>query len=133
MRQGLASIGLLISCDLFGRTLGDDAAAFLAAFGAEIDDPVCIATHVKIVLDNDGCVSQVGETVQHIEQFLNVVEMKAGRRLVKEIKGLSRLALTQFASQFDALRFAAGEGYGRLSEMDVAESDVYQGLQFLLY
>ena len=85
------------------------------------------------MLDNDGRISQVGETVQYLKQFLHVVEVEAGCRLVEEIKGLSRLALTQFASQFDALRLATGEGYGRLSEVDVAESYVHQGLQFLLY
>ena len=39
-RQNLARIGFFVAGDLFGRAFGDDAAAGVAAFGAEVDDPV---------------------------------------------------------------------------------------------
>ncbi len=53
VRQRLAGVGLLYLGDLFGSALGDDAAAVFAAFGAEVDDPVGVADHVEIVLDDD--------------------------------------------------------------------------------
>ena len=38
---------------LLGRTGGDNAAATVAAFGAEVDDPVGFCHHIQIVLDHD--------------------------------------------------------------------------------
>ena len=37
--------------------------AVFAAFGTEVDDPVGVADHVEIMLDNHRHVSQVGEAV----------------------------------------------------------------------
>ena len=53
-------------CDFFTRhllrgALRYDEAAFFAAFGAEVDDPVGVADYVQIVFDDDG-IAQVGQT-----------------------------------------------------------------------
>ncbi len=45
MRRDLAHV--------FGRALGHDLAAALAAFGAQVDQPVAGADHVQVVLDHD--------------------------------------------------------------------------------
>src|SRR5580658_6918753 len=75
-RQRLPRIRLLHPRHGFRRALGDDASAFFAAFGTEIDNPIGIADHVKIVFDDDDRVAQVGQPVQHIEQFLHIVEVQ---------------------------------------------------------
>ena len=51
--QRLASVRLFHARDLFGRALGNDAAAFFSAFGAEIEDPVGVADYVEIMFDDD--------------------------------------------------------------------------------
>ena len=130
--QRLAGVGLLHARDLLGRALGYDAAAFFSAFGAEIEDPVGVADDVQVVLDDDDRVSEIGETVQNVEQLAHIVEMQSGGRLVQQIKSFSGLALAEFAGELDALGFASGERDGRLTEVNVSQADVDQGLQLLL-
>jgi hypothetical protein len=52
--QGLTGVGLLDSGNLRGRALGHDLSTLISAFRAQINDPVGIADHVQVVLnDND--------------------------------------------------------------------------------
>ena len=127
--EELAGVGGGDGGDLFGRAVGDDPAAALAAFGAEVEDVVGVADDVEVVLDDDDGVAEVGEAVEDFEQLAHVVEVEAGGGLVEEVEGAAGLALGEFAGELHALGFAAGEGGGGLAEMDVAEADVDQGLQ----
>ena len=65
--------------------MGDQAAAVFSPLGAEIDEPVGIADDIQIVLDDDDGVAQVREAMQDVQQLLHVVEMQAGRGLVKQV------------------------------------------------
>ena len=58
--------------------------AALAAFGAEVDDPVGGANHVEVVLDHHQGVAGGDETAEGPQQLGDVVEMQAGGRLVEE-------------------------------------------------
>jgi hypothetical protein len=78
----LASIREGYGGDLFGGALGDDAAPALAAFGAEVDDPVGVADDVEVVLDDDDGVAEVGEAVEDLEELADVIEVEAGGGLV---------------------------------------------------
>src|ERR1035438_7605103 len=119
----LASVRLLYARDLFGCALGDDAAAFSSAFGAEIEDPIGVADHVHVVLDDDNRVAEVGQAMQHVEQFADVVEVQSGGGLVEQVESLAGLALAEFAGELDALRFASGERDGGLTEVNVSRSE----------
>ena len=112
--------------------MSHDASAILSAFGAEVDDPVGVADHVQIVLDDDDRVAQVGQPVQHFEQFASRPR-SAGRWWARraDTSVFPGLALAQFARQLDALGFAAGERDRRLAQMNVAQADVHQRLQLL--
>src|ERR1039458_8948839 len=132
-RQRLPRIRLLHPRHLLRRALRHDAAAFFAAFGAKVDDPVGVADHVQMVFDDDDRIAQVGQTEQHVEQLLHVVEVQAGGGLIEKVKSFAGLALAQLAGQLDALRLAARQGDSRLTEMNVAEAHIDQGLQFLFY
>ena len=59
--------------------------------------------------------------------------MQTGGGLVQQVEGLAGLTFAQFASQFDALGFAARERHSRLSKMNVAQANVDESLQFLLH
>src|ERR1700739_712787 len=69
--EGAGRIG-----DFGGASLAYDAAAIFSAFGAEVEDPVGVADHVEIVLDDDDGVAEVGEAMQALEARGNV---RAGR------------------------------------------------------
>src|ERR1017187_8230491 len=118
----LASVRLLHARDLFGCALGDDAAAFFSAFGAEIEDPVRVADHVHIVLDDDDGIAEVGQAMENVEQFADVVEMPSGGGFVEQVESLAGLALAEFAGEVDALRFASGERDGGLTEVNVSQA-----------
>src|SRR5688500_11961024 len=68
---------------LGGRAFGYDAAAFVAAFGAEVDDPVGALDDVQIVLDHDRRVAFAYQALQHFDQPGDVVEMQTRGWLVE--------------------------------------------------
>src|SRR5882724_9341877 len=131
--QRLSSVGLFHARDLFRSALRDDATSLFSALGSEIENPVGVADHIEIVLDDDDRVSKIGEPVQYVEQFADVVEVQAGGGLVEQIESLAGLTLTEFPGQLDALRFSAGERHSRLPEMNVSQADIDQRLQLLFY
>ena len=69
-----------------GVPADDELARRLAAFGADVDDPVGGLDHVEVVLDDQHRVAGVDEVVQHLEQQLDVGEVEAGRRLVEQVE-----------------------------------------------
>ena len=90
---------------LLGRARGDDPSAQLAAFRAEVDEPVGRLDDFEIVLDHQHGVSRLDEPVQDLQQQLDVGEMQSGGRLVEQIEvrpvlflTSSRASLTRCAS-----------------------------------
>ena len=71
----LAGVAFLVGGDLFRCAGGDDLAAFVAAFGADIDDPIGGFNHFHVVLNHHHGVAGVDQFVQHFEEFFNVFKM----------------------------------------------------------
>ena len=63
----------------------------------------------------------VDQSAKGGEQFVDVVEMQAGRRFVEDKKRFRFGFLRQMRGEFDALGFAAAQGRRRLSEPQIAE------------
>ena len=119
-----------IGSHVLRRALGDDLAATVAAFGAEVDDPVGGFDDVEVVFDDDDGVALVAQAMQHGKELFDVFEVQAGGGFVENVEGLAGVAFGQFASEFHALGLAAGEGGGGLAEADVGQADFDQHLQF---
>src|SRR5699024_7502414 len=115
--------------DLLGCALGDDLAAAATAFGTEVDDVVGVADDIEVVFDDDDRVALVDEPLEDLQQLRDVLEVQARRRLVEHVDGPSSGALRQFGGELHPLRLTTGQGRGRLSEADVAEPDLDEGLQ----
>ncbi len=81
---------------------------------------------VEVVLDDDHGVAHLDQPMEYAEQLLDVVEVKARRRLVEHVERSARLAFSELAAQLDALRFAAAHRGRRLSDLHVAEPDFLQ-------
>src|SRR5450631_2503812 len=92
-RQKLAGVTPRRLDDILRRAPGDDFAAAVAAFGAEVDYPVRGLDDLEIVLDDDDGISLRHQLVQHLQQFLDVVEMQAGGRLVQDVERAAGRAL----------------------------------------
>ena len=59
----MAGIALFHLDDLFRRTLGDDRAALVAAFRANINDVVGTFNHIEIVLDDNDRISIIDDSL----------------------------------------------------------------------
>ena len=57
--------------------------------------------------------------------------MQASSRLVKYIKGVSCVLPVEFRCKFHPLALSSRQCYRRLTEMDIAESHIHEGLKFL--
>jgi len=72
--------------DLGRGAHGDDLAARGAAFGAEVDDPVGFLDDVEVVLDRHHRVAAVHQSVQDVDQALDVGEVQPRGRLVEHVE-----------------------------------------------
>ena len=131
--QGPTGIRLGRECHLFRRAFGDDSPAGVPTFRPQIDNPVRRLDHFQIVFDDEHRVAGVHEVVQHLQQQFDIGEMQSRGRFVQQIKRLSGALLDQLASQLDALGFAAGQRGRGLTQLDVVESHIVEGLQFVAY
>ena len=122
--------------DHVGDGAGDDhVAARVAALGAQVDDPVCGADHVEVVLDHHQRMAGGDEAAEGVEQPRHVVEMQSRRRLVEQEQRAARAGgaapgtcrrilgcARQEQGELQPLRFAARQRRDRLAEPQVVES-----------
>lgn len=121
--------GVGVLSEVFWGAGGDDLAAVLTAFGAHVDNPISGFDDVEVMLDDNHGVAAVDEFAEDFEQTADVVGMEAGGRLVEDIEGLAGAAASEFGGELNALGFAAGEGGGRLAELNIAEADFLDGFE----
>ncbi len=120
------------------RPLGHQQAAALAAFGAEVEQPVGAADHVEVVLDDDQRMPGLQQAPEGAHELGDVVEVQAGGGLVEEEerallgqllaagrRGLGGLG--QEAGELQALGLAAAEGGHGLAELDVVQPHLGDG------
>src|SRR5262249_25284067 len=115
--------------NLFRRPDRNDPPALIAAFRPEVNDPVGGLDHVQVVFYYDQRGSGVQQAAEGREQFVDVVEMQPGSRLVENVERVVARAPGQVRGQLDALRLAARQRRGRLAQPEVAESDIVEDFQ----
>ena len=98
--EKFSGVRLRVARDLFRRAGGDDFAALIAAFGAEIDQPVGGFDDVEIVLDDHERRAGFEQFAERGEELGDVVEMQAGRRLVEDVEDLFILAAREMRREF---------------------------------
>src|SRR5436309_12256503 len=84
--QILSGITLGLARHVFRGSLRDNAPARLAAFRAEINDPVRGFDDIEVVLDDEQRVARGAEFEQHFQQLGYVREMQSRRRLAEQVK-----------------------------------------------
>ena len=109
--------------DFFGGSSGDNFSALVAAFGAEVDDPVGTFHDLEVVLDDNDAVSLVHEAVEDFDEKGDIVEVEAGGGFVEDEKGLFAGLADEVVDELEALGLAAGEGIHGLAELEVVEAD----------
>ena len=101
--------------------MGDDVAAGVTGFGAEVEDPIGFGGDGHVVFDDDDGVAFVDEAVEDIDEAFDIFEVEADGGFFDEIEigewgsqvgelGFGGAAFDEFGDEFDALGFAAGDG-----------------------
>src|SRR5512137_809082 len=103
--------------------------ARVASLRAEVDDVVGALDDVEVMLDDDDRMPLGDELLERPQEHGDVVRMEADRRLVEQVEGPLVLLVDKMVGELDALELAAGEGRGRLSELEVAEADLDEGIE----
>ena len=120
--------------------MGDDLAAGVTRFGADVEDPVGLGGDGHVVLDDDDGVAFIDEAVEDVDEALDVFEVEADGGFFDEVEvtlaeggvvegGLGAAAFGEFGDEFDTLGLAAGEGGAGLAELEVAEAGVCHELE----
>ena len=81
------------------------------------------------MLDGDDAIALVNQRLQHGEQLADIFKVQAGGRLVQHVDGAAVGALLQFGCKLHALRFTTGEGGCGLTQANVAQAHVHEGVQ----
>ena len=84
--EKFAGMRLRVARDLFRRAGGDDLAALIAAFRAEVDQPIGGLDDVEIVLDDDERRAGFEKFAESGEELGDVVEVETGGRLVENVE-----------------------------------------------
>ena len=124
----LARQGLGAGHDVLQRTLGHHVTAQDAGPGADVNDLVCGAHGVLVVLDNDERVAEVPEVLEGIQELVVVPLVQADGRLVEDIEHAHE-AGADLGGQADALALAAGEGGRGPGQRQIAEAHVLEEAQ----
>ena len=72
--------------DRLGRARGHDLTAAITAFRADINNPVRGFHDIKVMFDHDHRIPGIDKFMKHLQELLNVLEMQARGRLIKDIE-----------------------------------------------
>ncbi len=118
-----------VGFDLGGCAFCHDHAAFAAAFGAHVDDPVGAFYDVRVVLYDDDSVLLVHQFFDYLEEGVDVGAVEARGGFVHDV---DVAFLLQLRGYLEALGFAAGKGAQGLAELEVAKAYVLEEPQVLV-
>ena len=107
---------------------GKDLSTVAPALRTDVDDVVGEFDDIEVVFDDDDGVATIHQFLQHIHQDTDVLEMQTRGGLVEDVERLARITLGEFGGEFHTLALTAGEGSGGLTEFDIAETHILDGL-----
>ena len=120
--QVAAGVGFGDGSDLLGSACGDEFPSSASRLGADIEHPVGRLDDVEVMLNDDEAVSLVDEAAEGLEQDRHVVDMKSGRRLVKDQQSPSRFLSREAGGELQALGLAAAQNVEGLAELQIVEA-----------
>ena len=91
---------------------------------------VGLTDNVEVMLDDEDCIATVYQATQYLHEDADVLEVQTGGGLVENIERFASIFLRQFGSQLDALTLTAREGCGWLSQLNISETYILNGLDF---
>src|SRR5208337_3721665 len=129
-REVPPGVRLGIARHLFGCAGGDDLAALVAAFRAEIDEPVRGLDDVEIVFDDQKRGARFQELAESGQQLGDIVKMESCGGFIKNVEDAAVFRARKVGGEFEALRFAAGKRGGGLAEAEIAKTNLVEDAKF---
>ncbi len=120
-RDGAAVCGRLDRLEPVGRTAVEHVAALLARGRPDVDDPVGVADHVELVLDDEQRIAGGLQPVERAQQRLGVGRMKPRGRLVEHVDHAEQVR-AHLRGEPQALQLARRERRRAALERQVAEA-----------
>ena len=108
--------------DVLDRALCDHSAAVRARSRPHFDDPIGLAQHTRIVVDDDDRVPLRLEVTHDADESIDVRRMQADRRFVEHIHRTRQFA-AHGARELDALPFSRRQRRSRTIERQVSETE----------
>ena len=91
--QKLTGIGDRVSNQLLRCSAGHHLSPFLTPFGTKVNDIISGLDHLHVMFDHDYCITPIGQSIENVEQSLDICKMEPSRGFIENIDRLSRLAL----------------------------------------
>ena len=126
--QIIAGERLPALANIFRRALRHDQSSVLARSRPHVHDMIGGADRFFIMLDHDHAVAHIAQFLERGQQAVVVALVQADGRLVQHIHYASQ-AGTDLRGEPDALRFAAGQGFGGAFQRQVIQPDIVQKSQ----
>src|ERR1051326_8293354 len=126
--QPFPRVGRAVASDVLRPTRRDDLSAAITSLGTEVDHPIRQLDDVEIVLDEHERMAGVDESLEHVRELSNVVEVQPGRGLVHHVELLARALARQreLARNLEPLRLAARQRRRRLAESQIPPTDLLE-------
>src|SRR6185312_2621380 len=74
----------------------------------------------------------INELLKNFDKLLHIFIMQTNSRLIENINRLLQMRTIEFGSDFDALRFSAGQRRRALTELQVAETDIAETFETII-
>ena len=81
------------------------------------------------MFDQHDRISDIDQSLDDVQQLLQIVKMQTGRRFVQQVHRASGVGPSQFGRQFHALGLSTGKRRRTLSQRHIVQSDIAQRLQ----
>src|ERR1700761_4256143 len=130
--QKFGSKTFLILYQLFRSAFEKDPSTPIATLGTQIDDMIRDLDDIQIMFDHEHRISPVHQLVQYIQQMPDIFEVETRRRLIENIKGLTRILLPQLRTQLYPLRLATAKRNRALTECDIPQPHFLQDLDLAI-
>ena len=70
----------------FWSALSYDIATPVTALRSQIQDPICASDHIQVVFDHDNAVAGVYNSVENVQQSLDVCKMQPGGGFIQDVE-----------------------------------------------
>jgi hypothetical protein len=74
------------------RSLGDDPTPVMTSLGTHVEHPVSLCDHIEIMFNKDNGIPGIDQSMQDVNELLDVCHVQPDGRLVEDVQSVLRFA-----------------------------------------